>query len=87
MPQRNQEGMCPCFDHIPMTYSQLLSDLIQRGLVDPKPLKKLIFPISEWFNPNVQCEFHAGTMGYPTEDCIGFKIRVQNLIDIGQLTF
>lgn len=43
----------------------------------------VVSPISKWFNPNVHYEYHAGTMGHPTENCNDFKIRVQEMIDNG----
>lgn len=83
----NQEGRRPCFDPIPMAYSQLLPHLVQNALVDPKSLKQLISPIPKWFNPNIKYEYHTGIVGHSTKDCTSFKAKVQEFIDNKLLTF
>lgn len=45
-------------------------------LVDHKPLKLLISLIPKCFNPNDQCEYHAGRVGHPTKYYTCFKIKV-----------
>lgn len=45
------------------------------------------FLVPKWFNPNVECEYHVGTMGHSTKDYRGFRIIVQELIDNRLLDF
>ena len=70
-------------DIVPMTYGQLL----KLSLVEPKPLKHVIPPYSMDFNPNVQCDYHAGALGHSIEDCRAFKENVQDLLDAKAINF
>ncbi|XP_058741285.1 uncharacterized protein LOC131613654 [Vicia villosa] len=85
-PQNNLERRNAPLDPIPMTYSKLLPHLVQSSLVVPKFLKPpKSFPPE--YDPNVQCDYHAGSVGHSTEDCNSFKAKVQQLIDMRYLTF
>lgn len=74
-------------DPIPMSYSDLLPQLFQRSLLIPAPLKNVEPPYPEGFDPNVQCEYHAGAIGHNTEDCNQLKNKVQHLINEGLVRF
>lgn len=75
-------------DPIPMLYSQLYPALIQRGLVTPRGYKS---PppnsLSAWYNLQQHCEFHEGAPGHDIDNCYALKIRVQELINAGILSF
>ena len=43
------------YDHLPMTHSELLSQLLQSGLIDLCPAKPRQPPFPDWFNPNAKC--------------------------------
>src|SRR4051812_31451203 len=63
-------------DQIPMTYNKLLPYLVQSLLVSPKSLKPPPQPFPPGYDPNVQCGYHAGSVGHSTEDCNAFKAKV-----------
>ncbi|RDX99571.1 hypothetical protein CR513_17361, partial [Mucuna pruriens] len=39
------------------------------------------------YDPNAKCEYHAGAMGHATKKCWGLKHKVQDLINMGWLSF
>ncbi|KAK2396167.1 hypothetical protein QL285_057834 [Trifolium repens] len=75
------------FDPIPIPNGQILPYLIQKGLVDPKPLPPKVPPYPSYFDVNAKCEYHAGSPGHTIENCKGFKYKVQELIDRKLLSF
>ncbi|PNX54459.1 gag-pol polyprotein, partial [Trifolium pratense] len=75
------------FDRIPVLYDQILPYLIQKGLVEPRPLPPIKQPYSPGFDINVRCDYHAGSPGHSVEDCRAFKYKVQELIDRKLLSF
>ncbi|XP_050908580.1 uncharacterized protein LOC127122257 [Lathyrus oleraceus] len=86
-PRNNLERRNAPLDSIPMSYSQLLPYLIQNSLVDPKPLRQLLEPYPPGYDPDVQCGYHAGSIGHSTEECNAFKAKVQQLIDKKYISF
>ncbi|XP_050908394.1 uncharacterized protein LOC127122022 [Lathyrus oleraceus] len=86
-PRNNLERRNAPLDPIPMSYSQLLPYLIQSSLVDPKSLRPLPEPYPPGYDPDVQCGYHAGSIGHSTEDCNAFKAKVQQLIDKKYISF
>ncbi|XP_050914942.1 uncharacterized protein LOC127129870 [Lathyrus oleraceus] len=86
-PQNNMERRNSPLDPIPMSCSQLLPYLIQRSLADPKSLKPLPEPCPPRYDPDVQCGYHAGSIGHSTEDCNAFKAKGQQLIDKKYISF
>ncbi|RDY06932.1 hypothetical protein CR513_09005, partial [Mucuna pruriens] len=70
-----------------MTYVELLPHLIQNSLVVPIPLKPIQPPYPKNYNPNAKCDYHADTIGHTTEKCWGLKYKVQDLMDMGLLSF
>ncbi|MCQ7416361.1 hypothetical protein NP118_23425, partial [Salmonella enterica] len=75
------------FDPIPMTYTELLPQLIQNHQLAPKPVAPLQPPYPRWYDPNARCDYHAGAVGHSTENCTALKYRVQELIKAGWLNF
>ncbi|CAL5196509.1 unnamed protein product [Lathyrus oleraceus] len=86
-PRNNLERRNAPLDPIPMSYSQLLPYLIQSSLVEPKSLRPLSEPYPPGYDPDVQCGYHAGTIGHSIEDCNAFKAKVQQLIDKRYISF
>ncbi|XP_050897650.1 uncharacterized protein LOC127104509 [Lathyrus oleraceus] len=83
-PRNNLERRNAPLDPIPMSYSQLLPYLIQSSLVLPKFLRPLSEPYPHGYDPDVQCGYHAETIGHSTEGC---KAKVQQLIDKRYISF
>ncbi|CAJ2672478.1 unnamed protein product [Trifolium pratense] len=75
------------FDPVPLSYGQILPYLIQKGLVEPRPLPPAKKPYPPGFDMNVRCDYHAGSPGHNIEDCRAFKYKVQELIDRKLLSF
>ncbi|RDX99610.1 hypothetical protein CR513_17305, partial [Mucuna pruriens] len=72
---------------IPMPYAELLPHLIRNSLVTTIPLKPIQPPYLKSYDPNAKCEYHAGVVGHVTAKCWGLKHKVQDLIDMGWLSF
>ncbi|XP_020205174.1 uncharacterized protein LOC109790439 [Cajanus cajan] len=70
-----------------MTYTKLLPHLTRNGLIVPFPLKPIQPPYPKGYDPNAKCDYHAGGVGHSTERCWGLKHKVQDLIDMGLLSF
>ncbi|KAI5390035.1 hypothetical protein KIW84_075385 [Lathyrus oleraceus] len=75
-----------CFDPLPMTYAELLPELLRLGFVKLRtmaPLKK----IPAGYDANVRCDFHSGAPGHHIENCRAFHHKVQDLIDAKTINF
>ena len=68
-----------------MSYTKLLSLLIQSKLVIPASIEPLKPPYPHWYDRNAHCEFHLVAQGHSTEDCKALKYHVQALIEGGYL--
>lgn len=75
------EGIRP---HTPMTYTQVLSYLIKKGLLEIKSLAPPPTPL-RGYNGNARCEFHDGSPRHITEKCLALKFKVQYLLDQNHL--
>ncbi|KAA0056622.1 uncharacterized protein E6C27_scaffold288G001420 [Cucumis melo var. makuwa] len=75
------------FDPIPMTYTELLPQLIQNRQLAPIPMIPIQPPYPKWYDSNARCDYHAGGMGHSTENCLALKRNVQSLINTGWLSF
>jgi hypothetical protein len=75
------------FDPVPIPYGQILPYLIQKGMVEPKPLPPVEPPYPSHFNINARCDYHAGSPGHNIEICKAFKYKAQELIDRKLLSF
>jgi len=83
----NPEERIMKFTPIPMTYTELLPDLLKNSLVAVCPVKPLQPPYPRSYDENAQCGYHAGAIGHSIENCRAFKTKMQSLIDAGWLTF
>ncbi|CAJ2651902.1 unnamed protein product [Trifolium pratense] len=86
-PRNNSKGKNVHFDPVPIPYGQILSHLIQKGMVEPRSLPPVALPYPPHFDVNARCEYHAGSLGHNLEKCRAFKYKVQELIDRKLLTF
>ncbi|XP_017416451.2 uncharacterized protein LOC108327238 [Vigna angularis] len=75
------------FTPIPMTYTELLPNLVKKGLVAICPMKPVQQPYPRGYDANARCSYHAGGVGHSTEGCMALKYKVQALIDSGWLKF
>jgi len=75
----NQKNKGIQFTPIPMTYVELLPDLLHKELVNICPAKSLQPPYPKGFNANAKCEYHNGAVGHSTEKCQALKVKVQSL--------
>ncbi|MCI16600.1 gag-pol polyprotein, partial [Trifolium medium] len=78
--QRNQPGpKCDRkrrnmhYDRLPMPYGQILPYLVQKGMVELKPLHPVEPPYPLNIDVNAKCDYHAGAPGHDIENCKGFK--------------
>ncbi|KAA0036947.1 uncharacterized protein E6C27_scaffold86G00270 [Cucumis melo var. makuwa] len=75
------------FDPIPMTYTELLPQLIQNRQIASIPMIPIQPPYPKWYDSNARCDYHAGGVGHSTENCLALKRNVQSLINAGWLSF
>ena len=75
------------FTPIPMTYAELLPDLLKNALVALCPAKVVQPPFPRYYDANAKCEYHSGEIGHSTENCRALRYKVQSLLDSGWLTF
>ncbi|CAL1362599.1 unnamed protein product [Linum trigynum] len=74
-------------DPIPITYTELLPQLIQSHLISPIPCEPMKPPYPNWYRSDQHCAYHSGVAGHSTEDCRMFKIKVQQMMKAGWLKF
>ncbi|XVF59079.1 hypothetical protein PTKIN_Ptkin07bG0246000 [Pterospermum kingtungense] len=75
------------FAPLPMPYSQVYSQLYEKGLIAPIFDKPLQPPYPKWYNPDLTCEYHNGARGHDLNSCLALKNKVQSMIDTGALKF
>jgi len=51
------------FTPIPMTYTDLLTTLLQRSMVAICPMKPLQLPYPKFYDANARCDYHGGAVG------------------------
>ncbi|KAI5431673.1 hypothetical protein KIW84_035727 [Lathyrus oleraceus] len=56
----DQEGRCPHYDPIPMSYAHLLAILVNVGAIVPKQIESARFPYGRKHDPHAICGYHAG---------------------------
>ena len=76
-PRKNREKKR--LDHIPVTYTELLPQLLAKQLVALSCVLPLKSPFPKSYNPNVHCDYHVGNPGHSIEDCHSLKQQVQML--------
>ncbi|RDX77126.1 hypothetical protein CR513_42805, partial [Mucuna pruriens] len=75
------------FTPIPMTYTALFHQLLQKNMITTAPAKPLE-PSYPWsYDPNAKCDYHEGGPGHTTENYWALKHRVHVLIEGGWLNF
>jgi hypothetical protein len=77
-PRGNFERKMVRFDPVPIPYGQILPYLLQKGMVEPKPLAPLTPPYPPSYDANAKCEYHAGAPGHNIESCKAFKYKYKN---------
>jgi len=75
------------FDPIPMTYAELLSNLLQENLVKTRAPPRVPNVLPIWYQPDLSCAFHQGAPGHDIEHCLSLKDEVQKLIEADILLF
>ncbi|MBA0787323.1 hypothetical protein Gotri_025891, partial [Gossypium trilobum] len=70
-----------------MSYKELYQSLFDAHVVSPFYLKPLQPPYPKWYDPNVQCDYHAGITGHSIENCIAFKKLVERFINMRIVKF
>lgn len=61
--------------------------MIQKELVEIKPLAPPPNPHPCSYYANARCDFHAGSPGHTTEKCLALKFKVQDLLDHKIISF
>jgi len=64
------------FTPIPMTYTELLPDLLRNALVVLCPAKVVQPSYPRYYDANTKCEYHSGEIGHSTENCRALKYKV-----------
>ncbi|XP_050915874.1 uncharacterized protein LOC127130967 [Lathyrus oleraceus] len=74
------------FDPLPMTYAELLPELLRLGFVE---LRTMAPPtvLPPGYDANVRCDFHSGAPGHNIKKCRAFQHKVQDLIDAKTINF
>ncbi|XP_058783483.1 uncharacterized protein LOC131658172 [Vicia villosa] len=74
-------------DPVPMTYAQLLPQLLAGQLVQLLELGPPPSPLPLGYDVNARCEFHSGAPGHTIEKCRAFKLKFQDLLDDKIISF
>ncbi|RDX78103.1 hypothetical protein CR513_41673, partial [Mucuna pruriens] len=85
--QRGGNNLTRAFASVPMSHAKLLAHLVQNGLIVPFPLKPLQLPYTKNYDLNVKCDYHVDIIGHTTKKCLGLKHMVQDLMNVGLLSF
>ncbi|KAA0060507.1 RNA-directed DNA polymerase (Reverse transcriptase), Ribonuclease H-like protein [Cucumis melo var. makuwa] len=72
---------------MPMSYTELLPQLLKNQQVAIVPQEPLQPPYPKWYDPNVKCEYHAGAVRHSTENYFPLKAKVQSLVKVRRLKF
>jgi len=83
----NSGGKVVNFTPLPMTYTELLPDLLKNSLLVLCLAKVVQPPYPRYYDPNAKCEYHSGEVGHSTENYRALKYKVKSLIDSKWLTF
>ncbi|XP_050894060.1 uncharacterized protein LOC127100820 [Lathyrus oleraceus] len=75
------------FDPIPMSYAELYPSLIERNLITPRDPPAIPVNPRWWYKPDQHCVYHSGAPGHDVDSCFQLKIRVQDLMRLGILSF
>jgi len=58
------------FTPIPMTYTELLLDLLKNTIVALCLARIIQPPYSRYYDANAKCEYHGGEVSHSTENCV-----------------
>ena len=64
------------WDPIPVTYTELLSKLIDGGFIVSVHWVPLGPPFFRWYNANVGYDYHVGNSGHSIKNCSSLKREV-----------
>eukprot|EP00258_Populus_trichocarpa_P039875 XP_024455894.1 uncharacterized protein LOC112327337 [Populus trichocarpa] len=81
--QRVQEQL-PSF---PLPLNEMYQKLLSIGHIAPEPLPPVQPPYPNWYKPELNCEYHAGIVGYNIYTCNAFKRKLLQLIKDGWIEF
>lgn len=70
-----------------MTYTQILPYLLQRVLVEIRPLAPPPTPPPRGYDANARCDFHVGSLGHTTEKCLSLNFKVQDFLNRKVISF
>ncbi|RDX67601.1 hypothetical protein CR513_53494, partial [Mucuna pruriens] len=77
--QKRRSNPTRAFSAMPMTYTELLTYLIQNSLAIPFPLKPLQPPCPKNYDLNVKCDYHTDNISHTIEKCWGLNHKMQDL--------
>jgi hypothetical protein len=77
--QRVQEQLPPLLLPLNEMYQKLLS--IGHIALEPLAPMRPLYPT--WYNPELNCEYHAGIAGHSIHTCNAFKRKLLQLIKVG----
>ncbi|KAI5426540.1 hypothetical protein KIW84_032105 [Lathyrus oleraceus] len=83
----NYERKKITFDPIPVSYAELYPSLIERKLITPRDPPAIPVNPQWWYKPDLHCVYHSGAPGHDVENCFHLKIKVQDLMRCGILSF
>ena len=72
---------------IPVSYTELLPQLIQCQLLARVLLTPMESPYPRWYNANASCDYHYEIKGHCIENCLALKNQVQALKNVGYVNF
>ena len=70
-----------------MKYAELLSDLLEKNLVQTRASLRVLNKLLNRWIPNLFCAFHQGAPVHDTKQCYSLKVEVQKLINVNILSF
>lgn len=77
----NRDKKVMNFTPIPMTYREILPNLLCKNLIEVCPTKPVRPPYPKNYDINARCDYHGRASGHSTEACEALKRKVQSLID------
>ena len=75
------------YHSLPISYTKLLSILIQNYGISAIPARPRRPPYPKKHDVSAKYEYHGGVRGHSTENCMTFKDKVQSLINADPVKF